>query len=57
MTPDFCLVCILLMPLAATGLALIHQGLGRSRSAAHAMLATLCALSIAAILFVLIGSS
>ena len=57
MTPDFCLVCILLIPLAATGLALIHQGLGRSRSAAHAMLATLCSLAIAAIVFVLIGSS
>jgi len=57
MTPDFCLVCILLIPLAATGLALIHQGLGRSRSAAHAMLATLCALAIAAIVFVFIGSS
>lgn len=57
MTPDLCLVCIILIPLAATGLALIHQGLGRSRSAAHAMLATLCALAIAAIVFVLIGSS
>lgn len=57
MTPDFCLVCILLLPLAPAGLALIHQGLGRSRSAAHAMLATLCALSIAAIVFVLVGSS
>jgi ammonium transporter, Amt family len=52
-----CLVCILLMPLAIAGLALIHQGLGRSRSAGHAMLATLCAVSIAAIVFVLIGSS
>jgi Amt family ammonium transporter len=57
MTADFCLVCILLIPLAATGLALIHQGLGRSRSAAHAMLATLCSLAIAAIVFALIGSS
>ena len=44
MTPLLCLVCVMLMPLAAAGLALIHQGLGRSRSAAHAMLATLCAL-------------
>lgn len=51
-----CLICILLTPLAAAGLALIHQGLGRSRSAAHAMLATLCTLAIAAIVFVLIGS-
>ena len=50
-----CLVCIMLVPLAAAGLALIHQGLGRSRSAAHAMLGTLCALGIAAIVFVVIG--
>jgi len=57
MTPDLCLVCILLMPLAATGLALIHQGLGRSRSAAHAMLATLCSLATAAVVFVLVGAS
>jgi Amt family ammonium transporter len=52
-----CLICILLVPLATAGLALIHQGLGRSRSAAHAMLATLCALGITAVVFVLIGSS
>jgi len=51
------LVFILLIPLAAAGLALIHQGLGRSRSAAHAMLATLCAVSITAIVFVLVGSA
>ena len=52
-----CLVSIMLIPLAAAGLALIHQGLGRSRSAAHAMLATLCALSVAAIVFVAVGFS
>jgi Amt family ammonium transporter len=57
MTPDLCLFCILLIPLAAAGLALVHQGLGRSRSAAHAMLASLCSLAIAALAFVLIGSS
>jgi Amt family ammonium transporter len=57
MTPDFCLVCILLIPLAAAGLAVIHQGLGRSRSAAHAMLASLCSLAIAAIVFAFFGSS
>ena len=51
------LFSILLMPLAAAGLALVHQGLGRSRSAAHAMLATLCAVGVAAIVFVLIGSA
>lgn len=58
MTPEmvlFSLGCILLIPLAAAGLGLIHQGLGRSRSAAHAMLATLCAFAIAAILTVAVG--
>ena len=52
-----CLLCILVSPLAIAGLALIHQGLGRSRSAAHAMLATLCVLAVSAIMFVLIGAS
>jgi Amt family ammonium transporter len=59
--PEFslllCLGCVMLIPLAAAGLALIHQGLGRSRSAAHAMLATLCALAIAAICTVAFGFS
>ncbi len=57
MNLTLCLVCILLTPLAAAGLGLIHQGLGRSRSAAHSMLATLCTLAIAAIVFVLLGSA
>ena len=52
-----CLVCIMLAPFAAAGLGLIHQGLGRSRSAAQAMLATLCAIGISAIVFVLFGSA
>jgi Amt family ammonium transporter len=55
MNQMLCLLCIVLIPLAAAGLALIHQGLGRSRSAAHAMLATVCALGISAIAFVLFG--
>jgi len=57
MNPLLCLLCVMLMPLAAAGLALIHQGLGRSRSAAHAMLGTLCALGISAIVFVMFGSA
>jgi ammonium transporter, Amt family len=57
MNPVLCLLCIMLIPLAAAGLALIHQGLGRSRSAAHAMLASLGALAISAIAFVAIGFS
>ena len=46
-----CLVFLLLSPLAIAGLALINQGLGRSRSAAHAMLGTLCTLAIACLLY------
>ena len=57
MNLTLCLVAIMLTPLAAAGLCLIHQGLGRSRSAAHAMVASLCALSIAAIVFVILGFS
>jgi Amt family ammonium transporter len=51
------IVCLMLIPLAAAGLALIHQGLGRSRSAGHAMLGSVCALAVAAIVFVAMGSS
>ena len=57
MNLTLCLVAIMLLPLAAAGLALIHQGLGRSRSAAHAMVASLCAMGIAAIVFVILGFS
>ena len=57
MTPVLCMFCVMLVPLAAAGLALIHQGLGRSRSAAHAMLASLCAIAIAAVVFVMFGFS
>jgi Amt family ammonium transporter len=57
MSLSLCLLCILLVPLATAGLALMQQGLGRSRSAAHAMLASMCALAIAAIVFVLLGAS
>ena len=52
-----CLVSILLVPLAMAGLALMNSGLGRSRSAAHVMLASLCAISVAAIVYVVCGFS
>ncbi len=55
MNETLALVCVLLTPLAAAGLALIHQGLGRSRSAAHTMLASLCAMGVAALVFVAAG--
>ena len=57
MNETLALVCLLLAPLAAAGLALIHQGLGRSRSAAHTMLATLCAMGVAAVVFVAVGTA
>ena len=41
-TQALCAALILMVPLAAAGLALTQAGLGRSRSAAHAMLGSLC---------------
>ena len=57
MTPAsvLCLFLILLVPLAAAGLTLINTGLGRSRSAAHAMLASLCVMAVAAIAYTVCG--
>jgi ammonium transporter, Amt family len=52
-----CLLSVLLVPLAMAGLALINNGLGRSRSAAHAMLASLCVTSVAFIVYVVCGFS
>jgi Amt family ammonium transporter len=52
-----CFLLILMVPLAAAGLALIHAGLGRSRSAAHAMLASLCVISVAAVVYAIVGFS
>ncbi len=50
-----CAVLILLVPLAGAGLALINTGLGRSRSAAHMMTASLCVVSVAAIAYCACG--
>jgi ammonium transporter, Amt family len=51
----FCLLLILLVPFAGAGLALINSGLGRSRSAAHTMLAALCVTAVAAVVYVGVG--
>jgi ammonium transporter, Amt family len=51
------IVFILLVPFAGAGLALINTGLGRSRSAAHAMLASLSVMSIAALAYFVCGAS
>lgn len=56
-TTALCLIFILLVPLAAVGLALTSNGLGKSRSAAHAMLASMCVIAVAAIVYIVIGFS
>jgi Amt family ammonium transporter len=52
-----CLCFIALVPLASAGLALINTGLGRSRSAAHCLLASLAAVSVATVVYVVCGFS
>ncbi len=50
-----CFFSILLVPLAAVGLALINTGLGRARSASHMMLASLCVISLGALMYFACG--
>ncbi len=50
-----CVFFILLVPFAGIGLALINTGLGRSRSAGHSMMASLCVTAIAALVYVVCG--
>ncbi|HEX4643883.1 MAG TPA: hypothetical protein VH161_10460 [Candidatus Acidoferrales bacterium] len=50
-----CTFLILLVPLAAAGLALMNVGLGRSRSAGHMMMAALCAMAVAALAYFVCG--
>ncbi len=50
-----CLFFIFLVPLAAAGLALMNVGLGRSRSAGHMMMASLCALAVASLAYFVCG--
>ncbi len=50
-----CMASLLFVPLAGAGLALINSGLGRSRNAAHTMMASLCVLAIAAVAYFIAG--
>jgi ammonium transporter, Amt family len=50
-----CFAFILLVPFAIAGLALINTGLGRSRSAAHAMTSSLCVICVAALVYFVWG--
>ena len=51
------LALLLLAPLAIAGVALINTGLGRSRSAAQALLGNLAIVAVTAIVFALVGSA
>jgi Amt family ammonium transporter len=51
------LALLLLAPLAIAGVALINAGLGRSRSAAQALLGNLAIIAVTAIVFALVGST
>lgn len=48
---------VVLVPFAWAGLALINTGLGRSRNAAHSMLASLCVIGVAALVYFVCGFS
>ena len=48
---------LLLAPLALAGVALINTGLGRSRSAAQSLLGSLAMVSVAFIVFTLVGAT
>jgi ammonium transporter, Amt family len=51
------LALLLLCPLAIAGVALINAGLGRSRSAAQALLGNLALIAITAIVFLFVGAA
>jgi Amt family ammonium transporter len=55
LTVALCILFIFLVPLAAAGIALMNTGLGRSRSAAHSMMASLAAFAVAAVVFFFCG--
>lgn len=50
-------VLLLVSPLAIAGLAMVNTGLGRSRSAAQALLGSLAIVAVAAIVFALAGAA
>lgn len=50
-----CPLLVLLTPLAPMGLALLNTGLNRSRSAAQALLGSLCVMAVAAIAYSVVG--
>src|SRR5436309_15701231 len=45
------ILSILLVPFALAGLAVVNTGLGRSRSAAHSLMASLCVIAVAVLVY------
>lgn len=52
-----CLAFTFLVPLASAGIAIMNVGLGRTRSAGHMMMASLCSLAVAALAYFVCGFS
>jgi len=52
-----CLLFLVLVPFSIAGLALMNAGLGRSRSAAHAMTTALCVIATAMLTYFAFGSA
>jgi Amt family ammonium transporter len=52
-----CMVLVAMVPLALAGLVLMNTGLGRTRSAAHSMLASMAAIAVAALIYCTVGFS
>jgi Amt family ammonium transporter len=50
-----CMVLVAMVPLALAGLILMNAGLGRTRSAAHSMLASMASIAVAALAYCVIG--
>ena len=57
MAQAVCGALVLLVPLAGAGLALMNAGLGRSRSAAHALLSAICVTAVAVLVYFVCGWS
>src|SRR5205085_3632013 len=50
-----CTAAILLVPVAIAGLILVNTGLGRSHSAAHTILASVCVVCVAVVAYTVCG--
>ena len=51
-----CVVFLLVAPLTLAGVALMNAGLGRSRNAAHSMMAAICVIAVATCVYFVLGA-